>query len=61
MSIRNASAASKVQIAEDESSRPIFSLGSSVQEEALHILHVDDDASLLQVSKHDSGDWKTTS
>jgi len=51
MSIRNASAASKFQIADDESSRPIFSLGSSVQEEVLHILHVDDDLCLLEVSK----------
>ncbi len=56
MSIRNASAASKVQIAEDESSRPIFSLGSSVQEEALHILHVDDDAVALASFENDSGD-----
>lgn len=32
-------------------SKPVFTTGYSVQEEPLHILHVDDDASILSVSK----------
>ncbi|MGA2523757.1 MAG: PAS domain S-box protein [Candidatus Bathyarchaeia archaeon] len=46
----NASGKSKLQIIE-EPCQTIFSTGSFVQKEALHILHVDDDTSLLQVSK----------
>jgi DNA-binding response OmpR family regulator len=45
-----ASAASRLQM-DEVNAQPVFSMNYSVQEEALHILHVDDDASLLQLSK----------
>ena len=35
----------------ESTSKPVFSTGYSVQEETLRILHVDDDASILSVSK----------
>ena len=49
MSKAKGSAASAFQV--DEINSPIFNTNYSVQEETLHILHVDDDASLLQLSK----------
>ena len=50
MSRVSASGKSKPQIVE-ETRQTIFSTGASVQEEALQFLHVDDDTSVLQVSK----------
>ena len=50
MSNAKASASARLQMDEADS-QPIFSMNYSAQEEALHILHVDDDASLLQLSK----------
>jgi PAS domain S-box-containing protein len=35
----------------NSTSKPIFTIDCSVQEESLHILHVDDDTSLLSISK----------
>ena len=50
MSNARASDVSRVQV-EEASSPPIFCMNYSVDEESLHILHVDDDVSLLSVSK----------
>ena len=44
------SAASKSQVVEG-TSQPIFSTGSSIQEETLRVLHVDDDPAILEISK----------
>ena len=50
MSNGEASTASKLQVI-DAAAKPVFKIDSTVQEESLHILHVDDDASLLSISK----------
>jgi DNA-binding response OmpR family regulator len=50
MTNAEATAASGLQVV-DVTTKPVFSTDYSVQEEPLHILHVDDDASLLSVSK----------